>query len=217
MNTRILLADDHVIVRQGLRLLIEKVPGLEVVAEAGNGREALQLTRKLSPDLVIMDISMPDLNGIEATRQICSELEGVKVLALSMHSDEQLVIAALNAGASGYLLKNSAAKELVRAIRTVLTDETYLGPRATTIVVKELLRQAPNQRHLPSSPLTPREIEVLQLITEGKTSKEIASDLHISTKAVEATRHRIMKKLDIHTVANLTKYAIRHGITSLES
>ena len=217
MNTRILLADDHVILRQGLRLLIEKVPGMEVVAEAGNGREALQLARKLSPDLVIMDIRMPGLNGIEATRQICSELEGVKVLALSMHSDEQLVIAALNAGACGYLLKNAAAKELVRAIRTVLTDETYLGPRATTIVVKELLRHSPNQRLLPSSPLTPREIEVLQLIAEGKTSKEIGSELHLSTKAVEATRHRIMKKLDIHTIANLTKYAIRQGITSLES
>jgi two-component system response regulator NreC len=217
MSTRILLADDHVVCREGLRLLIEKEPGIEVVAEAGNGRETVKLARKLSPDLVIMDIRMPDLNGIEATRQICSEVEGVKVLALSMYSDEQVVIAALNAGACGYLLKNSAAKELVQAIRRVLSDEIYLGPRVTNIVVKGLLRHFSNQRLLPSSPLTPREIEVLQLISEGKTSKEIASELHVSIKAVEAIRHRIMQKLDIHNIANLTKYAIRQGITSLQS
>ena len=217
MSIKILLADDHRIMRSGLRSLLDKEPDMEVVAEAENGRMTVQLARKLSPDVVIMDITMPDLNGIEASRQILSEAPDIKVVALSMHSDEQFVMEMLDAGASGYLLKDCALGELCLAIRAVVANQNYLSPGIASIVVKDYLRELSRAEPPVSSMLTPREREVLQLVAEGKTSKKIASRLHVSMKTVEAHRHQIMDKLGIHSVAELTKYAIRKGITSLET
>jgi DNA-binding NarL/FixJ family response regulator len=215
MSIKILLSDDHRIMRSGLRSLLDKEPDMEVVAEADNGRSTVRLARKLSPDVVIMDITMPDLNGIEASRQILSEVPDVKVVALSMHSDEQFIMEMLNAGASGYLLKDCAFEELCLAIRAVVANQNYLSPAITSIVVKDYRRELSRAEPLGTPMLTPREREVLQLVAEGKTSKKIASLLHVSMKTVEAHRHQIMDKLNLRSVAELTKYAIRKGITSL--
>jgi len=217
MSIRVLLADDHTIMRSGLRSLLEKESDMEVVGEADNGRRTVQLARELSPDVVIMDISMPDLNGIEASRQIVSDVPDVKVVALSMHSDEQFVGQMLDSGATGYLLKDCALEELCRAIRVVVANKSYLSPGIADIVVKTYRREL--SRAEPAGPpeLTPREREVLQLVAEGNSSKKIASRLHVSIKTVEAHRHQIMDKLNIRSVAELTKYAIRKGITSLET
>jgi two-component system response regulator NreC len=216
VKLRILLADDHKIVREGLRTLIEKQPGTEVVGEADSGRMALKLTRELKPDVVIMDITMPDLNGIEATRQIHSEIPGVKVIALSMHSDKRLVAGILMAGASGYLLKEDCdSGELARAIRAVATNQTYLSPKIGEVVIKDYVRHLSMTASSPFSILTPREREVLQLLAEGKNTKEIASSLHVSVKTVETHRNKIMEKLDIRSIAELTKYAIRERLTPL--
>ena len=216
MKLRILLADDHKIVREGLRTLIEKQPGTEVVGEADSGRMALKLTRELKPDVVIMDITMPDLNGIEATRQIHSEIPGVKVIALSMHSDKRLVAGILMAGASGYLLKEDCdSGELARAIQAVATNQTYLSPKIGEVVIKDYVRHLSMTASSPFSILTPREREVLQLLAEGKNTKEIASSLHVSVKTVETHRNKIMEKLDIRSIAELTKYAIRERLTPL--
>jgi DNA-binding NarL/FixJ family response regulator len=216
VKIRILLADDHKIVREGLRTLIEKQPGLEVVGEANSGRMALKLALELKPDVVIMDITMPDLNGIEATRQIHSEIPGVKVIALSMHSDKRLVAGILMAGASGYLLKEDCdSGELTRAIRAVATNQIYLSPKISEIVIKDYVRHLSMTASSPFSILTPREREVLQLLAEGKSTKEIASCLHVSVKTVETHRNKIMEKLDIRSIAELTKYAIRERLTPL--
>ena len=214
MSIRILLADDHKIMRDGLRSLLEKQSDMEVVAEAENGRTTVQLAQKLLPDVVIMDIAMPDLNGIEATRQIIASAPSVKVLALSMHSNRAFVTGMLSAGASGYLLKDSAFEELARAIRVIVMNQTYLGLGITEAVVKDYVR------HLsatgPSVPhLSPKEREVLQLLAEGMTTKQIASRLYVSVKTIETHRQKIMEKLDIHSIAKLTKYAIREGLTHL--
>ena len=217
MTYRILLADDHKIVRDGLRSLLEREADIQVAAEAENGRRALQLARKLAPDIVIMDISMPDLNGIDATRQITSEQPGVKVIALSMHSQRQFVEGMLRAGVSGYLLKDTAFEELVKAVRIVLSGKKYLSPDITEIVFQEYLRPQAEPNGLSTAELTLREREVLQLLAEGRTTREIAEALHISVKTVESHRKNVMDKLDLHTVAELTKYAIREGLTSLES
>jgi DNA-binding NarL/FixJ family response regulator len=217
MSIKILIADDHRIMRSGLRSLLDKEPDMEVVAEAENGRMTVQLARKLSPHVVIMDITMPDLNGIEATRQIVSETPDIKVVALSMHSDDQFVVEMLDAGASGYLLKDCALTELCLAIRAVVANQNYLSPGIASIVVKDYLRELSKAEAPVSSLLTPREREVLQLVAEGNTSKKIAARLHVSMKTVEAHRRQIMDKLNIHSVAELTKYAIRKGITSLET
>jgi len=218
MSIRVLLADDHTIMRSGLRSLLEKESDMEVVGEADNGRRTVQLARELSPDVVLMDISMPDLNGIEASRQIVSEVPDVKVVALSMHSDEQFVAQMLDSGAIGYLLKDCALEELCRAIRVVVANKSYLSPGIAGVVV-ETYRRRDRARGEPRrfGELTPREREVLQLVAEGKSSKEIASLLHVSIKTVEAHRHQMMDKLNIRSVAELTKYAIRKGITSLET
>jgi len=216
MSMRILLADDHQILREGLRTLLEKQPDIKVVAEAEDGRTAVQLARKLSPDLVIMDIAMPDLGGIGATRQITAEIPGVKVVALSMHADRRFVARMLKAGASGYLLKDCAFEELVHAVRTVASGRTYLSPGIADVVIEDYLRHLPETDPLALSSLTPREIEVLQLLAEGKNKKQIASRLHVSVKTVGTHRQHIMNKLGIHSVAELTKYAIRVGLTSLE-
>jgi DNA-binding NarL/FixJ family response regulator len=212
---RILLADDHRIMRDGLSALLKNEPDIEVVAEADDGREAVEMSRKLKPTVVVMDMSMSGLNGVEATRQILAQHDSVKVLALSMYADKRFVMGALSAGASGYVLKDCAFEELVRAIHTVVTNRTYLSPRIADIVVESCKRSqlSPNQ----SFPvLTPREREVLQLITEGASVKKIASILHVSTKTIETHREHIMKKLNTHSVAGLTKYAIREGLTSLD-
>jgi DNA-binding NarL/FixJ family response regulator len=196
--------------------LIEKQPGLEVVGEANSGRMALKLTRELKPDVVIMDITMPDLNGIEAARQIHSEIPGVKVIALSMHSDKCLVAGMLMAGASGYLLKEDCdSGELARAIRAVAINQTYLSPKIGEVVIKDYVRHLSMTASSPFSILTPREREVLQLLAEGKNAKEIASSLHVSVKTVETHRNKIMEKLDIRSIAELTKYAIRERLTPL--
>ena len=215
MKIRVLLADDHVMMRGGLRMLLEQHAELAVVGEAEDGRETVRLAKKLSPDVVVMDIAMPDMNGIEATRQIIAERAGIKVIALSMHSDRHFVSEMLKAGATAYLLKQCAVDELLAAIKTVLKNQTYLSPCISGVVVDHFVRNTSKSASTAFSRLSDREREVLQLITEGKTSKEIASQLNLSIKTVEAHRMNIMDKLDIHTVAELTKYAIREGLTSL--
>ncbi len=216
MGIRVVLADDHRIVRHGLRSLLEKERDIEVVAEAANGREAVHLARELRPDVVVMDLSMPDLNGIEATRQVLEEDPDAKVLALSMHSDKRFVAGVLSAGASGYLLKDCALDELVRAIRTVAVNQTYLSPSIAGVVVQGYTQQIRDKDVPLASSLSPREQEVLQLMAEGKPVKEIASTLNLSVKTVETHRHQIMSKLGVYSVAELTKYAIREGLTSLD-
>lgn len=217
MSTRIILADDHKIVRDGLAALLAKVPGLEVVAEAADGRTAVRLAREMLPDVVIMDISMPDLNGIEATRQIVAEASGVKVIALSMHSDRRLVVEVFKAGASGYLFKDCAFEELASAIQSVVAGDTYLSPKIAGVMVKELAAQSLTDTPVAFSVLTAREREVLQLLAEGKSTKQIASLLHLSTKTVETHRQQIMKKLNIRSVAELTRFAIREGLVPLDT
>ena len=213
---RILLADDHKIIRDGLRSLLEKETDMVVAGEAENGRKALLLARKLDPDVIILDVSMPDLNGIDAARQILGEQPGVKIVALSMHSEKQYVEGMLKAGVSGYLLKDTAFEELVKAIRIVCANKKYLSPDITDIVLQDYLHPAATTDGQPTVQLTEREREVLQLIAEGRTTREIADKLYISVKTVETHRKNIMDKLELRTVAELTKYAVREGITSLE-
>lgn len=215
MTIKILLVDDHKIVRQGLRNLLEKEHDFEVLAEAEDGRSAVRLARELSPQVVIMDVGMPDLNGIEATRQVLADAPGIKVIALSMHSDRRFVSNMIKAGASGYLLKDTAFEELVSAIRVVMNNRTYLSPEVSDIVIKDY-SLGPKADISVYSLLTAREREVLQLMAEGKSTKQIAELLHVSVKTVETHRQQIMNKLDIRSIAELTKYAIREGLASLE-
>ena len=216
MSMRIILADDHKIIRDGLRSLLEQEEDIEVVAQAKTGHETIELVAKFVPNVVIMDIAMPDMNGIEATRHIINNFENVKIIALSMHSDRKFVIEMLKAGASGYLLKNCAFEELANAIRTVIAGKTYLSPSITDVVVDNYVRGSGDNAPSVFSVLTRREREVLQLLAESKTTKQVAIILHISPKTVETHRLKIMKKLDLNNVAALTKYAIREGLTSLE-
>jgi DNA-binding NarL/FixJ family response regulator len=217
VSVKILLADDHKIMREGLKALLEKQLDIQVMAEAENGLEAVRLTRKIKPDIVIMDIGMEELNGIEATRQIVAEVPGVKIIALSMHSDKRFVIEMLKAGAFGYLLKDSAPEELTSAIRAVAANQPYLSPKITDVVLKDYLGALSLQTEPTAfTVLTPREREVLQLIAEGNTTKEIASALQVSVKTIETHRQQMMEKLNIRSVAELTKYAIREGLTSLD-
>jgi DNA-binding NarL/FixJ family response regulator len=217
MSTRIILADDHKITRQGLRSLLEKESDMEVIAEAEEGRAAVKLAAKLSPDIVIMDVSMPDLNGMEAARQITAERPQVKIVALSMHSDSLFVTEMLKSGASGYLLKDCAFEELTQAIRAVAAGKTYLSPAISGVVVNDYVHRLSTGDFSGDGVLSHREREVLQLLAEGKSTKQIAFHLHISVKTVETHRRQIMEKLNIHSVAELTKYAIRKGFTSLET
>ncbi len=217
MSTKIILADDHKIMREGLRTLLEKQPDLEIIAEASNGRETVRLANELSPDLIVMDTVMPDLNGIEATRQIVSKRPNIKIIALSMHSDRQFVIEMLKAGAMGYMLKECAFEELVYAINSVVNNQIYLSPKITTIVLKEYMRSSEKEKPSVFSVLSNREREVLQLISEGKSTKDIAHHLNVSIKTIETHRQQIMNKLKIHSIAELTKYAIREGLTPLET
>lgn len=210
-KTRVLLADDHKIMRQALRALLEREESIEVVAEAGNGREVLDLAVQCAPDLVIMDVGMPGLNGIEATKQLLARQPRIKVIALSAYSDRRFVSGMLKAGASGYIVKAAAGEELIRAICCVQNDQDYLCPElAQTLedVVSERGKKA-------DGVLGRREMEVLQLLSEGFRSPEIATRLNISTATVEVHRRNIMHKLGLHSVAELTKYAIREGLTPM--
>lgn len=214
--TKILLADDHTIVRQGLRTLLEQQKNIEVVAEAGDGLETIQLTQKHKPDIVIMDITMPGMNGIEATREILTLMPDVKVIALSMHSDKHFVANMLKAGAKGYLRKNAAADELVDAVHSVMKDQIYLSQKIIDVMARDFALHFPAAEVKGSSSLTPKERQVLQMIAEGKPTKDIAHSLNTSVKTVEKHRQHVMEKLNVHSVAELTKYAIREGLTSLE-
>ncbi|MDO9081463.1 MAG: response regulator transcription factor [Desulfuromonadales bacterium] len=215
MKIRIIIADDHAIVRNGLRSLIEHELDMEVIAEADNGRDAVRTALKLAPDVMIMDIAMPDLNGIDATRQIITALPRIKIIALSMHADKRYVMEMLKAGASGYILKDNAYEELARAIRTALKNHTYLSPQVTETVIGDYVQLALAANGSAFSLLSLREREVLQLLAEGNSTAQIGDRLFISEKTVETYRQNIREKLDIRSIAELTKYAIREGLTSL--
>lgn len=217
---RVLIVDDHQIVRDGLRSLLLRHEDMEVVGETDNGRSALDLVRELRPDAVVIDIAMPELNGIEAARQITERHPGTRVIALSMHSDRRYVSEMLAAGASGYLLKDSAFEELTKAIRTALAGGVYLSPGVAGVVVEDYVGRLSGQSPLDETgarALSPREREVLQLIAEGKSTKEIASRLHLSVKTVETYRRQLMEKLGIYNLAGLVKFAIREGFADLDS
>lgn len=204
---RILLVDDHHLVRSGLRSLLERIDGCEVVAEAGNGRDACRLAREHVPDVVLLDVSMPELNGIDAARRILADVPQTRVLMLSMHDDEGYVREAVRAGASGYVLKDASDAELERAIRAVMRGETHLG----AVAAQRLMSAVARGREDPAA-LTPRQREVLQLIAEGRGTREIAERLHLSVKTVEAHRAALMQRLDIRDVAGLVRYALREGL-----
>ena len=214
--TRVLLADDHKILRDGLRNLLEDGTSIEVVAESDNGWDTVRLVKQLEPDVVIMDVAMPDLNGIDATRQILAAGVDTRVLALSMHSDSRYVKGMLKAGASGYMLKDCAAEELILAIRTVVSGRTYVSPGIAGVIVKDYVHHLSGEKTTDAPALTAREREVLQLVAEGRSTAEIAERMHVSVKTVETHRKRLMDKLNLRSIAALTKYAIREGITSLE-
>jgi len=215
MSISILLADDHKMMRDGLRSALEEQPDFTVVGEADNGRGAVELALALAPNVIVMDISMPGLNGIDATRQIISHTPGARVIALSMHGDKRYITKMLEAGAVGYLLKSDAVTELVRAVREAMADQTYLSPKIARDVLEVYVRSPIAGKPPGESTLSEREREVLQLLAEGKSSKEIAAALGLSVKTVETHRTRIMRKLSLHTIAELTKYAVREGLTSL--
>jgi DNA-binding NarL/FixJ family response regulator len=216
MSIKVLLVDDHAIIREGLRSLLERQPGMEVIADTDDGRKAIELVREHLPDIVVMDITMRGLNGIEATRQITQDFPAVKVIALSIHSKRRYVTDMLSAGASGYILKECLFDEFVQAIHAVVAGGRYLSPRITDVVVDDYVKRLSAVKNSPLETLTSRQREVLQLVAEGKSTKQIALELHVSTKAIEANRRQIMDKLDIHSIAELTKYAVREGLTTLE-
>jgi len=218
-NIKVLLADDHTIVRKGLCSLLEGEADIEVIGEAENGREAIKLAEKLHPDIVVMDISMPCLNGLEATRQLKKHFPEIKILILTMHANEEYVFQTLQAGAEGYLVKKAAPSELVLAIREVHQDNFFLSPTISRTVIDEYIRRADeiNGEGDALKNLTARETEVLQLIAEGRKNREIAELLFISIKTVETHRAHIMDKLDIHSTAELTQYAISKGIISSDA
>ncbi|RPH98975.1 MAG: DNA-binding response regulator [Zetaproteobacteria bacterium] len=205
---RVLLADDHVLVREGLRALLAREPDIQVVAEAGDGREAIRMAQEARPDVVALDLSMPLLNGLDAARQIAAWERPPKVILLTVHAEDRYVLEALRVGVRGYVLKKQAAADLVRAIREVSGGGVYLSPGISSAVV-EAIR---SPQSAPEEPLTAREREVLQLVAEGKTTKEIAVLLGVSVKTADAHRTRLMQKLDIHDIAGLTRYAIRRGV-----
>ena len=213
---RILLADDHTLVRAGIRSLLERMPDVEIVAEAADGREVLSLFRSTRPSVLLVDIGMPVMNGLEATTRILQESPEVRVLILSMHTNEEYVLQAMRAGASGYLLKKAATAELESAIRMVARGERYLSPSISRRIVELLQEKSPDQRS-PLERLTPRQREILQLIAEGKNTKEIASLTCLSAKTVEFHRAQLMDRLNIHDIPGLVRYAIRAGILPLES
>lgn len=214
-KTRILLADDHQLMRSGLRLLIEQQPDLTVVGEAANGREAVALAKTLRPDVAVMDISMPNLNGIEAAHQIKQSHAEIAVIVLSMHSDESYVLRALRAGAKGYLLKDSAESDLIEAVRAVARGKSFFSPAVSKVLLDDYMRKLKHSGAEDAYDLlTPREREILQLVAEGKSNKEVANLLHLSVYTVETHRSNIMQKLNLKGVPELTLYAVRKGIIS---
>jgi DNA-binding NarL/FixJ family response regulator len=216
MSIRVLLADDHQMLRDGLRAVLSLEDDIEVVGEANDGHGAVEMVGRLAPDVVLMDIGMSGLNGVDATRRIKAESPDVKVIALSTYSDKRYVLSMLEVGASGYVLKAAAVDEMCRAVRAVADGKRYLSPDVAGVVVDARF-EAPAEPDVPLfSALGPREREVLQLLAEGHSSPEIARRLHIAASTVETHRRNIMRKLDVHSVAELTKYAIREGLTSLD-
>src|ERR1700758_975650 len=207
-RTRILLADDHAVVRQGFKMLLDAQPDMEIVGEASNGREAVESAETLRPDVVIMDVAMPELNGIEATRRLAASAPHTRVIALSMHKDSVYVREILRAGARGYLLKDSGAEDLVSAIRAVAKGESYLSPAVSNAVLDDYRKHVTN----PIDLLTSREREVLQMLAEGKTNKEMATILNLSVYTVDAHRGRIMEKLNVHSINELVRFAVRNGL-----
>ncbi|HWB85544.1 MAG TPA: response regulator transcription factor [Bryobacteraceae bacterium] len=205
---RILLADDHAVVRQGFKMILSAQPDMEIVGEAGNGREAVELAEQARPDVVVMDVAMPELNGIEATRRMGASTPHTRVLALSMHKDSVYVREILRAGARGYLLKDSGAEDLVSAVRAIAAGEGYISPAVSDAVLDDYRRHVTN----PIDLLTSREREVLQMLAEGKTNKEIAGVLNLSVYTVDAHRGRIMEKLNIHSINELVRFAVRNGL-----
>ena len=213
---RVLLADDHNLVRAGIRTLLERLPGIQVVAEASDGREALRLIEERTPRVVLMDITMPELNGLEVTRRLAKSFPNVRVVILSMHSDEEHVYQALRAGATGYLLKGAAIEELELAIRAAARGETYLSPPISRPVIMEYLgRTHPGLKSLKR--LSPRQTEILQSVAEGKTTKQIALELNISVKTVETHRAALMTRIGVHEVAGLVLYAMKMGLIDSQS
>ncbi|MEZ5352493.1 MAG: response regulator transcription factor [Bryobacteraceae bacterium] len=204
------MADDHTIVRKGVRMLIDSQADMEVTGEAKNGREAIEETRRLKPDLVIMDVSMPELNGIESTRQICDEMPNIRVIALSMHKDSVYVREILRAGARGYLLKDSDDEDLLKAVRCVSRGEAFLSPGVSDAVLTDYRKHVSN----PVDLLTGREREILTLIAEGKANKEIANALNLSVYTVESHRGSVMEKLNLHNTGDIVRFAIRNGLIS---
>jgi DNA-binding NarL/FixJ family response regulator len=213
---RILIADDHGVVREGLKVLIENQPDMEVVGEAEDGLMVTQLAKELSPDVILMDISMPNLNGVEATRLVLSENPDIRVIALSVHLDKHFVTEMLKAGASGYVLKSCLFDEVLRALRTVNRSEHYLSPKITDVVLDDYIHYMATYNNSADDHLTARERQIVQMLAEGKSTKQIASRLHVSPKTSDANRRQIMNKLGISSLAELTKYAIRKGLTSTE-
>lgn len=216
VSIRIVLADDHGIFVAGLRALLEKQPDMDVVGDVGNGRDAVNMVLDKKPHVVVMDLSMPGMNGIEATRQILAKQPQTKVLCLSMHAERRLVAAVLDGGASGYLVKECALEELIRAVRTVMDGQIYLSPSVAGSIVADYTARRTEDGTAAFEVLTDREREVLQLLAEGHSAKDIANQLHISVKTVGTHREHVMRKLGIHSVAGLTKYAIREGLTSTD-
>ena len=212
MELKILLVDDHKILRDGLRNMIEKFPNFKVVGEATNGREALDFAQKLNPDVIIMDVAMEGLNGVDATQQIVQQTPETKIIGLSMHSNKRFILGMFKAGAYGYLLKDSDSSELIDAIKTVSHGKKYISQRISGAIVDELI--SPTRKE--ENELSQREKEILQLIAEGKSSKEIAEILFLSSKTVDSHRKNIMDKLELFTIPDLTKYAIKTGLTSLD-
>ena len=219
-SVKVIIADDHTLIRAGIKQLLQNIRGVEVIAEASNGREAIQLIKELLPDLVLLDVAMSELNGLEVTQQINKENISVSIIILSMYANEEYVIQALKAGASGYLLKDAAPTELELAINAVIKGEIYLSPSISKNLVSDYLRRIndgfsdeKDQENI-FARLTSRQREILQLIAEGNSTKEIANKLNISIKTIETHRSQIMKRLDIHDIPGLVKYAIRAGIIS---
>ena len=215
MRMRVLLADDHALVRAGLRRLLESLPDIEVVGEADDGQAVLVLAEQLHPNLVLMDVAMPGMNGLEATTRLIKTHPQIRVLILSMHQNEEYVRQALRAGATGYLLKDAAPLELEHALKAVMRGETYLSPAVSKGVMGDYVQRLRGEE-APGGALTPRQREILQLVAEGHSSKGIARRLDLSVKTVEAHRSQIMKLLDLHDVAGLVRYAIRTGLISFE-
>lgn len=216
MNIRVLLVDDHKIMRDGLKALLAKATDIEVVAEAANGNEALQKALESRPDVIVMDLTMPEMGGIEATRRIVASNPDMKILTLSMVIDKSCVVECLKAGAKGYLVKDCAGEELLGAIRALAAGDSYLCARITELVIRDYAQMAADDPSPSNDKLSKREQEVLQLIADGKNTKEIAFTRGVCIKTIEAQRSNIMKKLDLHSIAELTKYAIRTGLTSIE-